>query len=56
MYGVTALVTRITVEEVELLLPSIVKVVFLFSSTFMAANAAAWAWPAVWACVRIEFP
>lgn len=56
MYGVTAFVTRIRVDDDELLLPSMLKVVFLFYRTLMAAKAAAWAWPAVWAWVRIELP
>ena len=42
--------TRMTVdEEAWVEMDSAVKLVFLFSMTLMAANAAAWALPAVWA-------
>lgn len=47
MYGVTAFVTLIIVVAPEPVIESIVKFVFLFSRTFMAAKAAAWACPAV---------
>ena len=45
-----------TVELWTVVWASRVNAVFLFSKTFIAAKAAAWAWPAVWAWVKIEFP
>ena len=58
IYGVTAFVTLISVDVSGPLFKftSMLKFVFLFYRTLIAAKAAAWAWAAFWAWVTMLFP